>query len=162
MLTHEELIKAFIYDPETGVFTNRITRSPNALKGQKAGSESVHGYNTIRFNGKLYRNARLAYLYMTGKWPPEGYIVDHINSLKMDDRWANLRLATISQNMCNRVGINYGKQPKGVYPNGSGWQAQIKVNGNKIYLGTYKTIEEAAEAYRKAAKEHHGEFARYD
>lgn len=162
MLIQKELIEKFIYDPNTGIFTNRVTRSWNALQGEIAGSESVHGYNTIRFKGKLHRCGRLAYLYMTGEWPPEGYIIDHINGVKIDDSWDNLRLATISQNQCNKVGENYGKSPKGVYRNGSGWQAQIKINGRKIYLGTYKSREEAAEAYRKAADEHHGEFACYD
>jgi len=41
------------------------------------------------------------------------------------------------------------------------WQAQIQINGKKIYLGRFDNPELAAEAYRQAAKKYHGEFARF-
>jgi len=45
------------------------------------------------------------------------------------------------------------KLPTGVSRNGARFQAQIRVDGQRLHLGTYSTAEEAAEAYnlRKAA-----------
>jgi len=39
------------------------------------------------------------------------------------------------------------------------WEARISFNTKKIYLGSYKTKEEAARAYDKKAIELFGEFA---
>jgi hypothetical protein len=47
-----------------------------------------------------------------------------------------------------------------VTANGRKYQANIQVEGEKIYLGTFATIEEASAAYAEAARQHFGEFAR--
>lgn len=79
-----------------------------------------------------------------------------------NDRWANLRLATRSQNFANqrayksnRLGI------KGVSIRKNGrFLAQIQVHGKKINLGYHDTAESASAAYFAAAKQHFGEYAR--
>jgi hypothetical protein len=41
------------------------------------------------------------------------------------------------------------------------YKAEIRVLGKRMFLGSYPTAEEAHEAYKKAAIEHHGEFAKW-
>lgn len=92
----------------------------------------------------------------------KGLMPDHINSDPLDNRRANLRAATAADNARNRR-PNQRKSdlPKGVHRNQSGhFQAQIKVKGEKRYLGTFATSAEAHAAYVEAARRFHGEFAR--
>jgi hypothetical protein len=39
------------------------------------------------------------------------------------------------------------------------WRARIRVNGRRIYLGSFENELDAAKAYDSAAKKHHGQFA---
>lgn len=95
----------------------------------------------------------------------KGEKVDHRDNNPLNNLRSNLRPATHSQNIRN------SKKPstntsgfKGVYWNKSDcrWVAQINVNGKKISLGRFSDPQKAYEAYCKAAKEHFGEFARFD
>lgn len=89
--------------------------------------------------------------------------VDHINGNRLDNRRSNLRVCTKSENAKNRKvyrtntsgyrGVSWHKKNKK-------WQAKIKSNGKVIYLGEFTVIEDAAEAYRVAANELHGDFVR--
>lgn len=95
----------------------------------------------------------------------DGELVDHRNGDGLDNRRANLRTCTHTQNMQNRkVHSNNRSGFKGVYlhkhkgPNC--WYAQLKVNGKRVHVGAFLTAEEAARAYDEAAIKHHGEFAR--
>jgi len=95
--------------------------------------------------------------------PPRGYVVDHINGDGLDNRRANLRLATHAQNGRNRRKIKKGiSKYKGVsWEESTGkWRALIHVDRKKISLGCYKDEVTAAKVYDKAAKKYHGEFAR--
>ncbi len=90
--------------------------------------------------------------------------IDHINGDGLDNRRSQLRFVTSQQNSMNR-GLRRGanNQYKGVSmtnpPSMSTWKAQILVDGKRLYLGSYRTPEDAAKAYDAAAKEHFGEFA---
>ena len=92
---------------------------------------------------------------------PDDMIVDHINRNKLDNRKSNLRICTNTENnrnMPRRSNVN--SKERGVYQSSkSGWVARIKVNAKDIYLGTFKSIEEAIEARHKAEIEYFGEFA---
>lgn len=93
---------------------------------------------------------------------PEGKEIDHINRDKLDCRKENLRLATRSQNAANmKPYITNTSGYKGVHfaTNMNKWKATIRINGEKVHLGFYKNINEAARAYNIAAKKHFGEFA---
>jgi hypothetical protein len=95
---------------------------------------------------------------------PAGLIVDHQNNLPLDNRRANLRLATHSENAYNRPKIRSKTSSKyiGVYfEKASGrYTVKIRVNGKRLWLGRFVNEVEAAKAYDEAAKKYHGEFAR--
>lgn len=150
-----ELIRnLFNYDPETGYIT-RIVSYGRALTGQV-----FCDANNVSVLGVPIRPARLAWALHNGAWPPDDMFVDHINGIKADNRIVNLRLATPTQNQYNKAATSF--YPKGVTWRNrlqKPWQAKIRVNGTRYHLGSFETMEEAAEAYRKAALEHHGDFA---
>ena len=87
----------------------------------------------------------------------KGEMVDHIDGDGLNNRRANLRIVTASQNQWNRR-LNRETGRKGV--RFVGWEAAIKVKGRRIMLGHYDTEAEAVAAYDKAALHHFGEFAR--
>ena len=87
--------------------------------------------------------------------------VDHRNGNGLDNRRANLRIATHGQNMRNRglVATN-STGYKGVqYRRPGVWRARIQLDRKQLHLGQYPTPEEAAEAYNAAAIKYFGEFA---
>ena len=147
------------YDPETGEFRWKQLRrnqiSENSIAGYRHGSGYIH----IKISGKKYPAHRLAYKMHYGI-EPDG-ILDHIDTNRSNNRILNLRIATIAQNNANsKVRSHSLTGVKGVSPISRGYRARIKLDKKEIYLGYYKTIEEAKSAYDKAAKEYHGEFAR--
>jgi hypothetical protein len=92
---------------------------------------------------------------------PRGYVVDHIDRNGLNNTKANLRVATHSQNFCNRK-PKEGAASKflGVSKNRNKWVARIRIGGVQRTLGRYENEQEAALAYDRAAREFHGEFAR--
>jgi hypothetical protein len=158
MISAERLRELLAYDPETGVFTWRSSRCGVAA-GSVAGSRKSNGYIKVKVGGRMYRSHRLAWFYVTGVWPVGQ--LDHINGIRDDNRIANLREATNAENQQNskcRSGSASGF--KGVTRKRNAWRARIKRGGRFIYLGAYKTREEAHAAYRVAAEAHFGEFAK--
>lgn len=99
---------------------------------------------------------------MLGHWPVE--LVDHVNGDRADNRWSNIRPATARQNSQNRrpTDANFGY--KGVKRNRHGrWIATIQVNGViRRIPGTFESAYAAHQAYKAAALEAFGQFARYD
>lgn len=161
MLTCERLREILYYDVGTGVFIWKISRRGPVKVGDVAGSPDSKGYRAIKIDGHLYRSHRLAWFYQTGEWP-NGEI-DHINGVRSDNRFANLREATHSENMRN-VGRRADNASgfKGVCwdRHRRRWLAQITMNGKMKFLGYFDAPEEAYAAYCATSKEHHGEFAR--
>jgi len=86
--------------------------------------------------------------------------VDHKNGNGLDNQKKNLRKCTSAQNAWNgRIGGSNRWGIRGVYETKNGrWYSQICINGIRKHLGVFKTKEEAGEAYKKAAKQLHGEF----
>lgn len=95
---------------------------------------------------------------------PDGAQVDHINRDKLDNRKANLRLCTNTENAQNRASWGNMTGYRGVYLSGpryvrSPFKAVIRINGKTTHLGYFKTAIEAAKAYNEAALKYHKDFA---
>lgn len=162
MLTAEYVRSRLDYDPQTGIFLWRHA-DPQPWKGWnskyaggRAGTVNRAGYRAISLGYMPRLEHRLAWLCVTGEWPAA--LIDHINGVRDDNRWSNLRLATKSQNFANS---DTARSARGVWPLKSGrFRAQIKVNGVARWLGSFATEEEARAAYLAAAEERDGEFRR--
>ncbi len=142
-ITQEYLKIILEYNPETGKFKWLVKTSNRIKIGMEAGTLRSNGYLKTNINGQLYYNHRLAFLYMTGRWPTHN--IDHINGSKDDNSWINLREATHSQNNKNRA--SYGKAlDKNIYLTKGKYAV-------RICLGTYHTKEEAILIRDKFLKE---------
>lgn len=144
------------YDATTGDFFWRITPSRNTRIGQRAGRVHYkYGYIQISIRGKRYQAHRLAWLYCHGKWPVGQ--IDHINRIRDDNRIANLRPATRSQNQANRsLQANNTSGFKGVvfHKQIGKWVARI----GKQHIGTFDSAYDAATAYAATATRLYGEY----
>lgn len=171
-ITAEYLRAILSYDPDTGEFLWKYrpremfaTLNAYAVWNSRFAGKSAGGsksrYEQIGIYGTRYQAHCLAWMYMTGQWPDKE--VDHINLDKHDNRFANLRLASRSENARNiRAFRTNTSGVKGVCWNAKSnkWQAAIRLHGQKIHLGLHDSIDDAASAYAKAAECYHGEFAR--
>ncbi len=157
-LTQERLKELLRYNPETGEFI-RLVRVARQTAGKVAGSVNNRKAVAIWVDKVQYLAHRLAWLYMTGSFP-ELYI-DHINRDSLDNRWANLRMATHQQNMFNRPGNKGLSNIKGVYWNArtKRWYIQICYGGKIYSAGTHTDLESAAKAAQAKRIEIHQEFA---
>lgn len=159
-LTQARLKEIVIYDPDTGEFTWRVPRKKCSV-GARAGRPNAYGYTRICVDWNDYLAHRLAFLYMTGRFPAVGVDVDHINRIPNDNRWVNLRLASHGDNLANTgVQKNNTSGYRGVsWDRSKGkWTAAGYKHGKSVFLGRYADLEEAASVAEAWRKEHHGEF----
>ncbi len=157
-MTQTQLMHHLHYEPTTGVFRwIRPTANTNNISfGDIAGHTGTQGYTHIFFNSKMYKAHRLVFLYMTGNLPIDD--IDHINHIKDDNRWVNLRDVTTLENCRNMSkskfntsgvnGVHFNKQT-------GKWVSRITVEGKRIPLGSYVDINDAADA-RKLAEVKYG------
>ncbi|MGA4453989.1 HNH endonuclease signature motif containing protein [Pseudomonas kurunegalensis] len=160
MLNQERLKTLLTYDPITGEFTWNVSRGL-AKAGGPAGSKHHLGYICIGVDGAKLEAHRLAFLYMTGSWPSDD--VDHINHIRSDNRWVNLRLATRTEN--SRNASRYASNSSGVHgvswkKRDKTWHARICVSGKSIHLGSFKEYDCAVRA-RRSAEEQYGFHANH-
>lgn len=154
-MTQKELKQYLNYDPDTGVFTWKVTKRKDMKPGSIAGTISVNGYWVIRINDKLYYAHRLAFLYMEGYFPE--HQVDHINRIKDDNRWCNLREVSrqcnskncgpSSKNTSGIVGVIWLKRD-------NKWCSRIAINKKQIGLGTFESKADAARARLEGEKKY--------
>lgn len=168
MISYEEVNDLFSYDISTGKIYNKVTRAPLAKAGFEAGhyyrpnSRSKLIHRRVMIKGKFYKVHRVIWLMVYGKWPSEQ--IDHIDGNGLNNVLSNLREATAAQNLRNSsIRKNNRCGFKGVYfdRKKKRFLAGITVNYKRKTLGSFKTAEEAHEAYCKAASVYHGEFARF-
>lgn len=147
-LTQKRLKEVFSYCPDSGEFT-RI-RKPGSKKYGCVSSTRSEGYVVIRVDNVLYKSHRLAFLYMQGEFPQ--FYVDHINGIKDDNRFCNLRLATAAENNQNLRKARGVSKILGATWNSAKmkWHAQVKFQGRNYHFGDFDTPEKAASAYREA------------
>lgn len=173
MITQEYVRELFDYDEVSGKLTWKVNRGSRGRIGNEAGTIQPDGYRRVAINGKTCAAHRLIWFYQTGKWPKDQ--IDHINGIRDDNRFCNLREANNSQNMmnikkpnsntsghkniCKRVtkNIHNGKAYWNEY-----WRVQIisnDKNHTKLFPYTDEGLEQAI-AYRdEMLPILHGEFA---
>jgi hypothetical protein len=141
------------YDPQTGQFRWR--------KRFRKKGRACYVATLICIQGRIYAAHQLAWLYMTGR---SGRLtIDHRDGDPANNRWANLRRATRSQNSANRCRPRHNTSGfKGVCRcrKSGKWRASICKNRRTIHLGRYSTRQAAHVAYVAAARKLFGEFAR--
>jgi len=147
VLTQERLKDVLHYNPETGIFTWRQSLGGRVKCGGIAGSTNTAGYIQIAIDKKKYFAHRLAFLYMEG-YIPENQ-VDHINRVRNDNSWCNLREVSQSCNMRNTsvcsnnisgvTGISWNKDR-------NKWRATIRTSGINKQLGNFKSFDDAVKA----------------
>ena len=159
VMTADRLRAVLNYNPLTGDFT-RLTRAARRTKiGEVAGSVNNEGYRHIAIDGRSYKAHRLAWLYMIGGWPTD--MIDHIDADRDNNRFANLREASRSQNLANSKPNRRGKTlPKGIVFDGSRWRARIQRDKKSHFVGSFKTEAAAVAAYAEAARNLFGDFSR--
>lgn len=149
-----ELWDQFSYNPLTGKFYS--LKTGKLLPGTTF--IDARNYKGLRVTIKLESRTRTCgygravYAWLTGTMPGKGFHVDHINHDSHDNRPWNLRLVTVRQNNQNRknqgsVGIYWNKRIHR-------WQAQIRIQGEKVYLGVFKNEADALERYIQACDDH--------
>lgn len=149
------------YDPLTGHFTWLEDRGAKKFKGMRAGAngsarkDKRTRYRDIQFQKVSYKEHRLAWFYMTGRWPEQ---IDHIDGNGLNNKWENLREVSLSENLKNKplyknnksgvLGVRWDRKKLR-------WRAVIAFNGKRLSLGHFEDFFEACCA-RKSAKNKHG------
>ena len=168
-ITNTRLRELLHYNEASGVFiwkrrpeTKPTDKTWNKrYAGKVAGNRNVsHGYVVIDIDGKPRFAHRMAFLYMTGDVPA---YVDHVNGMRHDNRWSNIRPCNAVQNAANKTVRNDSSTGlKGVHLHKKRlhhvkpFQARLK----RRSLGYFATAEEAHAAYFAAHKAASGDFAR--
>jgi len=154
-LTQEVFMELFNYCKESGVITRKCDMKAFTTKDER-------GYIKIRIGKKRFRAHRLAFLFMTGKMPNN---IDHINGIKDDNRWDNLRECTQNQNCRNRKVNNSsttGMKNLLWLPDIKQWIVLINVDGKRYQYGPFFDRDIAELVVLGARVKHHGEFANLD
>lgn len=156
MLTREMLASVLTFDPEKGRFYWVAGAGRGKPEGKEAGSFDAHGYGQINVFGKVWKEHRLAWLWIYGELPSDQ--IDHINHDRRDNRPCNLRAANNVENHKNRpmqnsnksgfIGVHFNKNAKK-------YEAYITVDKVRQKLGYFDNFEDAVAA-RKAANEKYG------
>lgn len=180
VITPELLRQLLRYEPETGKLF-WLPRAPEMFAGGYTGRDACCATWNKRWAGKesftaltqgyrfgcifaiKLRAHRVAWMIVTGETIPDGMMIDHVNGIRADNRWSNLRIATRAQNKWNVWSARKDSTSgiKGVRFDGSRnrWVAHIKRDGKTKWLGRFKTAQEASEAFRKAELQASNEFA---
>ena len=143
-----------IYGNVRNIKTGQVLRPYNVGAG-------YHSVKLCKFgkekNHRIHRLVALAFIPN----PENKRCCDHINNVRSNNTIINLRWATDEENQMNRsLNTNNKSGVKGVCFNKrrKKWIVRIHINGKSIYLGYYKTIEEATQIRQNKAKEIYGKY----
>ena len=160
----ELLRKLLNYDPDTGVLTwkarplsmfstdSQGKRWNSRYAGKLAFTANADGYKLGKVFGASFRAHRVAWAIHHGEWPSGE--IDHINRVKSDNRIANLRDVTKSENMRNtqlqknntsgHVGVCWCAQSRK-------WLASIRANSKQVHIGLFDNKADAINARMAAS-----------
>jgi len=159
-LTQDYLKSLLHYNPETGEWKWLIRKAVCVSEKKQAGGIcDVYGIKRrkIGIDHKVYTAARLAFLYMLGRWPMG--VVDHFDGNGLNDKWENLREVSQHDNMKNV--LTHRDLPMGVYQWKNGkYYSRIMLDGKSECLGTFETMEEARDIYISRRHELMGKYPR--
>lgn len=156
--TLELFTKALNYNPITGLFTwsdNVRDFNNKYYPDEIAGTINDKGYRILTVKGHKLLAHRLVFYFMTNKYPTPNQVVDHINHIKDDNSYANLRLTTIQQNNLNKtLAKNNSTGIQGVWycQRRQQYIAQIRKKGYKRWERKFDTLGEAECARNKQLK----------
>jgi len=128
---------------------------------EKAKKNYFYFHHTYRDNNK--KNSLLLHRMLLNLELHDGFVCDHINGNTLDNRKCNLRKCTVAENARNsKISKNNRTGLKGVSykKKDNKYQGSIQVNKKYIYLGYFKTPQEAHSAYCEASLIYHKEFGR--
>lgn len=155
-LSQSRLKELLNYDPETGIFTWKVSRG-RCSAGTVADTLDKHGYIRIQVDGARFFAHRLAFLWVTGL-PPDDE-VDHIDGNPANNAFANLREVNHAENQQNMGGAQRNSKSGfiGVIfdRRTHKWVGKITVARRAVHLGTFSTPELAHGAYIAAKNELH-------
>ena len=148
-LTQEKLKQLIHYDLDTGTITANMPRH-GINSGDELGYVANNGYRVVSLGSKRFLAHRLAWFYMTGNLPEQ---IDHINHIKTDNRWENLREVTNTENSMN-TGLSKNSTTKinGVsfHKLTGKYRVYITVNRKQIHLGMFNNLVAAIQARKQA------------
>lgn len=152
-INQDFLNRNFHYNEFTGELTYKWDNSLGKA-GSSATAKHGAGYLTTRINGKDYLVHRIIWLMQTGQWPEQ---IDHINHIRNDNRWQNLREVDNKTNLMNKsISKNSTTKYVGVsrITSTGRYRAYIMVDGKQIHLGVFDTVAEAYAARCEANKQY--------
>lgn len=158
---HKKLIDVLSYDGETGLFTWKTFRGNTAKKGSIAGWNHTDGYIRVMVFDRAYLAHRLAWFYIHGKWPEDE--IDHADGDPKNNRIANLREASNSQNSHNRCVRKDSKTGhKGVsFTKYGTYKVRVAANGKRVHIGNFRDLDDAIAACKEMREKMHAEFANH-
>lgn len=141
-----------LVDDEDYEIVSRYRWAPRLSRGR------IYAQRNVSENGK--RRVQNMHHDIAGS-PPPGMVTDHKDCNGLNNQRTNLRNATFRQNAQNKkCRADSRSGVKGLRQSDSGnWNVRIWADGT-VRSGTFKTKQEAAEAYARWAVEKFGEFAR--
>lgn len=158
--TFKEVDALFKYDAEQGLIFWKVDKG-RAKKDNEAGTTRKNNYKDIKFNGKRTSYARVCWCLYHGNIPQ--HTIDHIDGNPQNNRISNLRDVTHADNMKNYPVPSHNTHGyKGVKfdKRSDKWAAAINYEGERVWLGTFRNVEEAAQAYKEAEIKYFGDFRR--
>jgi hypothetical protein len=160
-ITAAQVRDRFTYDPSEGLLRYKRAAGQGGRypAGTVAGGITGEGYRYVYVGKHQYRASIVIWLWMTGKLPTRG--IDHKDTNPGNDKWANLRQASLGEQKrnCNRSKNNksgfkwvYFDRETGLY------RAAISLDKKRINVGRFRTATEAYEAALAVARAQHGDF----
>jgi len=148
--TVEEVLQNVSYDPETGEFI-RVKATPGHAAGVPAGTTDSKGYRIITIAKRRYKAHRLAWLIVTGFWPPS--LVDHRDGNPGNNRFLNLRAAGYEVNNANLKVVRSGVGYLNVYKKRGKFLVKFRRAGKLFHAGPFPTPEAARDEAERMRNE---------